>query len=281
MKNYRLSGIIGIIVLVSCVPEPIEINVESAPPKLVVFSHVVPNNIMIIGLTKSFSMLDGVTEDQYEQLLLSGASIQVKTNGQTYDFYELNAGFYASFTPLQQAGDTYELIASHGGDTVTATTKIQSLVNFTQVTPIIDKLPTDTIVHLQMDFDDELNVDNWYMINVYKKNESNKSTFDGVNFFDNGSNLLEETVLLTDKEFSGSYSEKRKYDGLYHEDSVVVTLSNISEEYYNYLVLRASGGSLFNQLNLEPVNYPSNVNNGYGFFNAHFPDIEFFDLSAY
>ena len=76
-------------------------------------------------------------------------------------------------------------------------------------------------------------------------------------------------------------SEKIVFDGLKHDDSIAVTLSNISKNYYNYLVLRNESGSLYNQLNLEPLNYPTNVVNGYGFFNAHIPDIYFDDLSLY
>ena len=267
--------------MTSCVPKPIDINVESAPQKLVVFSHAIPGNIMILGLTKSFSLLDGITEDQYETLLVSGATVQVTSNGVTYDFYELQPGFYASFNPLQQTGDVLNLLAIHGQDTITSTTTVLPQIDFTNVLPIVDKQPTDTTVYIQMDFLDQANIDNWYLINVYKKNDANNSEFDGVNFFENGSNLLEETFLVSDKEFNGTYSQQHTFPELYHEDSVVVTLSNISEDYYNYLVLRNESGNIFNEVNLEPLNYPSNVNNGYGFFNAHTPDIEFFDLGEY
>ncbi|MCH2225802.1 MAG: DUF4249 domain-containing protein [Crocinitomicaceae bacterium] len=267
--------------MTSCTPDPIDLEVDSAPSKLVVFSHVVPDNIMILGLTKSFSLLDGVSEENYSDLLVSGATVTVESNGQIYDFYELTTGFYASFNPLQQTGDVLNLTAIKGADTVKSSTTVLSQVNFTNVLPIIDKLPTDTTVHIQMDFMDEVTTDNWYMINVYKKNDSNNSQLDGVNFFENGSNLLEKTILFTDDEFDVNYSEKHKFDGIYHEDSVVVTLSNISEDYYNYLVLRTQAGSIFNQVNLEPLTYPSNVENGYGFFNAHFPDLKYFDLDEF
>lgn len=280
--NIVYSIVLVAIAFGSCRPKPIDINVDSAPPKLVVFSHAIPGNIMILGLTKSFSVLDGLSDQDYSTLLVSGATVTVESNGQTYGFYEIQPGFYASFNALQQTGDVLNLTAIHGSDTITSTTTVLPQVNFTNILPNVDKQPTDTTVYIQMDFADQTNMDNWYMINVYKKNDSNNSEFDGVNFFQNGSNLLEETILLSDNEFNVNYSENRKFDGLYHEDSVVVTLSNISEDYYNYLLLRSQGGgNIFNQVNLEPLTYPTNIENGYGFFNAHFPDIEYFDLGEY
>lgn len=282
MKLFKLYTLLIVgLMFASCRPKPIDIQVDSAPSKMVVFSHAVPGNYMIIGLSKSFSLLDGITEDQYNTLLLSGATVQVTSGATTYNFTEISPGFYASLTPVQQTNESLHLTATHGDETVTATTNFTSLIPFSNVQPIVDKTPTDTTVHIQMDFTDELNVDNWYMINVYKKNDANNSQIDGVNFFANGSNLLEETILLSDKEFDGNYSEKKTFSGLHHEDSVVVTLSNISQEYFNYLSLRSDGGNVFNSLNLEPLNYPTNINNGYGFFNAHYPDVRFYDLGEF
>ncbi len=266
--------------LFSCRPKPIDIKVDPAPSKLVVFSHAVPNNFMIISLTKSFSVLEGITEEQYEQMLVSGATVKVTVDGIVYDFYELTPGFYASFTSVIGDAKNFELHVSHQGEVVTATTTTSKPVDFLNFQPSVDKTPTDTTVHIQMSFQDIPNEPNFYMINVYKKNDAN-SGFDGVNYFSNGSNFLVETILLSDLEFNQTYDQKRTFKNLYHKDSIAVTLSNISEKYYNYLVLRNESGSVFTQLNLEPLNYPTNVVNGYGFFNAHIPDVKFDDLGQY
>ncbi len=263
----------------SCRPKPIDINVDSAPSKLVVFSHAIPNNVMIISLTKSFSALDGLTEAQFADLLVSDAFVQVKVDGIVYDFYELTPGFYASFTSVISDAKEFELIASHDGETITSNTSTSTKVNFKTFQPIVEKTISDTNVFLQLAFDDIPNQQNYYMINVYRKNAS--GGVDGVNYFNNGNNTLAETILLSDLEFNGTYDKTIKFDNLYHLDSIAVTLSNISKEYYNYLTIRTQSGSLFNQLNLEPLNYPTNIENGYGFFNAHIPDVKFDDLGQY
>jgi hypothetical protein len=43
--------------LFGCVPKPIDIDVKAADPKLVLASQVIPNQIMIVSLTRSFSAL--------------------------------------------------------------------------------------------------------------------------------------------------------------------------------------------------------------------------------
>ena len=64
-------------------------------------------------------------------------------------------------------------------------------------------------------------------------------------------------------------------------DSVAIALSNISESYYEFLKKREKGGNVFTELTNEPINYPSNVKGGFGFFNTHFPDVEYFDLNEF
>lgn len=281
MKRIIVAFLMVSLGFVSCVPEPIEINVESAPEKMVVYSHVIPDNAMVISLTKSFSLLDGVTADQYNSLLLGGATVKVSVDGQEYDFFELSPGIYASFTDILSNAEQFDLIAYYNGDTIRATTQTSEKVDFTDVLPEVDKQPSDTTVSIRMQFQDVAGEENFYMINVYSKNSGANSDFDAVNYFSNGNNNLEETILLSDLEFDQSYDVKHTFDGIAHDDSVVVTLSNISESYYKYLVLRSESGSLFNQLNLEPLSYPTNVENGYGFFNAHSPDIRFYDMSDF
>ena len=46
-----------------------------------------------------------------------------------------------------------------------------------------------------------------------------------------------------------------------------------------YLNLRKKSENLFSQITQEPINYPSNVQGGYGFFNTHIPDVRFFLLN--
>ncbi len=267
--------------IISCRPESIDINVKSAEPKLVAFTHIVPNNIMIVALTKSFSVLDGNTIDDLDSLLVSGATVKILFDNKTFDFIEISPGIYASFNEAYQVDQDYEFIAYKDLDTIRSKTKMLPKVSFESILPEVEKLATDTNVYLNLKFADIPNVSNWYMLNFYRKNTSQDTLYDNVNYFDNGSNNLAKTILLSDKEFGDFYEQKIFMPEMYHKDSIVVTLSNISEAYYKYLNFKVGGGNVLNQLNIEPVNFPTNIQNGYGFFNTHFPDIKFFDLGQY
>ncbi len=268
--------------MVSCRPKDIEINVTPQEPKLVVFSHVIPNNAMIISLSTSFSALKPQGEAKIEDFLVTGADVKVKVNNETIEFYELQYGIYASIETPSAAGTKYELTAIKGNDTITAESIMLEKVDFDIVTPVVTRSATDTITSIKVKFTDNTSTENWYIINVYKKDNSlSDEAIDGVNFFNNGSNELAKTVLLSDREISGVYEKTLVLDGIRHDDSIVVTLSNIDEKYHNYLSLRTGAGNIFTELNMEPVNYPTNVINGYGFFNTHYPDIRFYDLGEY
>jgi hypothetical protein len=56
---------------------------------------------------------------------------------------------------------------------------------------------------------------------------------------------------------------------------VIVTLSNVSKGYFDYLSARQRGGSGFAGALGEPITYPSNIVNGYGYFSSHYPSISY------
>jgi hypothetical protein len=89
------------------------------------------------------------------------------------------------------------------------------------------------------------------------------------------------TLLIADDEFNGtSHSERfRVFPRDYQPgDTIAVSLSNISEEYFDFMKLRIDNRYSFIELVSEPVNYPSNVVGGKGYFNLYVPDVRFFVL---
>jgi hypothetical protein len=61
-------------------------------------------------------------------------------------------------------------------------------------------------------------------------------------------------------------------------DTIAVSLSNISKDYYDFIELRLDNRFSFVEYLSEPVNYPSNVKGGRGFFNLYIPDVKIFIL---
>jgi len=139
----------------------------------------------------------------------------------------------------------------------------------------------DFSVDINVKFKDVKNEDNFYVMSVFSKNALLTPALDVNSFFNNGSNNIEYQELFDDRKIDGkTISKDLTINHVDPTDSLVVTLSNISEGYYSFLKSRERSGNLISEITNEPINYPSNVNNGLGYFNTHYPAIRFIDLSA-
>jgi hypothetical protein len=98
-------------------------------------------------------------------------------------------------------------------------------------------------------------------------------------FLENLLNPRAYTILLPDDEFNGgSYAERFRVFPRDYEpgDTIAVSLSNISEEYFEFMQLRIDNRFSLVEFISEPVNYPSNIVGGRGYFNLYVPDVRFF-----
>jgi hypothetical protein len=131
-----------------------------------------------------------------------------------------------------------------------------------------------------MDFDitDLPGTQNYYLVNLYYPKKD--SSVDLKSLINNAGNT-DNMILLSDKQFqNGKYHGHQKLN-VSPKAFIGYTLSNISPEYYKFLSTYLTAAKPFNQLTGEPINFPSNVVNGYGFFVTTNPDIRVFDLSKW
>lgn len=286
MKNILLYILI-VLSISACTPDPIPLKVPQADQKVVVFSQIIPNRVMIVSLTRSFSALDYRAEDGdtisqsfLNNLVVDDAVVTVSYDSKTDTLFTTGLGIYFSINTLQTIGNTYHLnVKTKQGESVQSTTQILEKIQFDTVRPIIHRSPFDTLVTVRFSFRD-LPGKNYYMINYYSKGSGGGLDFN--NFFQNGTNILSRTDLISDLEMeNGKYAKTVELNGIKGTDSLAVSLSNISQEYYQYLSQRKQSGKLLQQIFNEPINYRSNIINGYGFFNAYYPDLYLFDLKKY
>lgn len=278
MKNF-VFYFFSIATLVSCRPKPIDIDVNSEEEKLVIFSEAIPDHSIFISVTKTFSPLKVDPVANVNDILIKDAKITLTSNSGNYTFVPVKPGLYASYNTFPfKTGQIFNLTVEAEGKIIHSTSTMLQGVKFNTIEPIVEKLAKDTNIYVNFSFSDIPNEDNWYLLNFYKKQPIDS---DYSNYFNNGSNTNCKTIILSDKEFNNLYSKKIELENVTKKDSIAVTLSNISENYFNYLNFRISNGNVLNQLNMEPINYPTNIINGYGFFNTHNPDIHYFDLTKY
>lgn len=275
---YSLGWVCLVLMLfVSCLPEPLEVkNIPKIKPEIVVATQLIRDNTLVVLLTKTFGALDASKDSDpevlIEQIAVNDALVSVKGPDGVYELTRMDEGVYGGvFIPFRE-GETYELhVNSASLGEVYATTTVRSEVKFDSImADLYLNGYGDTLAQITYSIQDAAEK-NWYMINVQEVQQE-----DAVR---NLINPRAYTVLLDDESFNGQllYDTFRVFPRDYSPgDSIAVTLSNISEDYYKFMKIRVDNRYSFVEFLSEPVNYPSNVVGGKGFFNLYIPDVRFF-----
>ena len=268
-----------LLLLTSCLPEPIETEIEQAESKIVVSSQVIPGNFMLVTVSRSFSALEGsygsdLDQEDLDQFLVKDA-IVVLSYADRVDTLVNSPdapGVYASLLRLEEANQSFELYVydPKTKESVTARSTMLDRVNLetvtatTSIAPLID----DTIYTMKYSFTDPPE-DNWYVVNVFDPNNLQVN----FNFLGNENDQV-YTQLVSDKSYDGSTIEfSSEIIGYDFNDTVTVMFSNISESYFRFLDARQRGVGIISSVTGEPINHPTNVQGGYGYFNTHNPSL--------
>lgn len=277
LKRIQWIAVYIPVVLWSCIPEPLEVEgIPVVKPQIVVSTQIIPDQSLVVLLTKTFGALDANGDSDAEELLsqiaVEDAVVAITGPAGVDTLLSLGSGAYGGITIPFEAGAEYRLdVSSESLGTVSATTTVKPSVTFDDIeATLYFNGYDDTLAQITHQFKDPPGR-NWYMLNV-QQIESDELT-------ENLLNPRAFTRLLDDTEFDGEeYQETfRAYPRDYAPgDTIAVFLSNISEEYYKFIQLRLDNRFSFIEYLSEPVNYPSNVVGGKGFFNLYVPDIRTF-----
>jgi hypothetical protein len=285
MNDLRISiaatlvAIAGAIILGGCIPEPLEVDdIPKVKPQIVVSTQILPQQSLVVLLTKTIGALDASEdtdpEELLEQIAVDDALVTVTGPHGSYVLESLDNGVYGGVEIPFEPNQIFSLrIESASLGVVTAETTVKSLVTFEEIeADLYLNGFNDTLAQITYSLVDPIEK-NYYMINVQE--------VERVDLLENALNPRAFTRLVDDKDFQNrQFSEQFKVftRDFSAEDTIAVSLSNISAEYYEFMKLRID-----NRFNLveflgEPVNYPTNVKGGKGFFNLYIPDVRFFIL---
>lgn len=285
MKNI-FNILVLLFFLASCQPKPLDVKLEEYEQEIVVSSQVIPNYLMMVGLTRSFTVLSSAgyngagNDDLFNKVLIDSALVTIESVSGIDTLFKVSPGLYASLKELENPGGAYHLTIKDYdlNETATATSIMQENVPLDTIIPSLNINEGDTTIDIELAFTDLENQTNFFVLSVYSRN-SNNGGLDVNTFFANGSNNIEYQEIIEDKGKDGEVFERSfNLESVSTQDSLMVSLSNISEGYYKFLEARERSGNLLSEITNEPVNYPSNINNGLGYFNTHYPSIRFFDL---
>lgn len=277
--THLISGT-SCLFLLSCIPEPLEVkHVPVVKPQIVVNTQIIPGESLVVLLTKTFGALDASDDSDPEELLnqiaVTDAIVAIEGPDKTDTLLYLGSGAYGGVLLSLEEGQSYTLrVVSASLGEVTATTTVKPQVRFEDVEAELYFTGfDDTLAQITYQLQDPVGR-NHYMINV-----QHISIGDPIE--EKILNPRAFTELLEDTEFDGQLFADtfRAFPRDYETgDTVAVFLSNISEEYYRFIELRQDTRYGFVEFISEPVNYPTNVTGGRGFFNLYLPDVRLFEM---
>ncbi|MCB0480779.1 MAG: DUF4249 domain-containing protein [Flavobacteriales bacterium] len=275
-----LTFILLLFLISACRPKPIDIDIPQAEEKLVVSSIMIPPSIFGIVLTKSFSALESndlgtqsdPNVDLFNQLVVPNSTVTIEYDNEIKTLTELTGGIYVGIDIEQTVGKNYTLRATDPstGKSISSTTTIPPFVELKSALLVKKLIFEDEGLDVTISVDDPPGK-NYYLAGVYGQLIESTKDLQSISLVNSA------YYVFSDEGRDGqSISEKFLIDR-WEGDTAVVSFSNISEDYYLYLASRQRSQNAIPFIS-EPVSLKSNIENGYGFFGLHIPDIEFFQL---
>lgn len=276
--NYgHLAVILLLCVFSACLPDPLEVDgIPNLKSEIVVASQVIPGQGVVVLLTRTVGALeaseDSDPEDLLRQIAVDDAVVIISgpVAVDTLIFYE--NGIYGEVDISFVEGASYDLyVSSESMGTVTASTimKPQILFEKVEVALYYDEFD-DTLAYITFTLNDPAML-NWYMINVQEV-EREDLTENIIN--PRAYTLLFEDSTTNEQVYENQFlAYRRNYAP---GDTIAMSLSNISEGYFDFLKLRMDNRYSFIEFIGEPIDYPSNIIGGRGFFNLYVPDVRTF-----
>ncbi|MFV1882959.1 MAG: DUF4249 family protein [Balneola sp.] len=274
---------ISSLIFTSCSIESLPISVEPAEEQIAVASLIGPEETFFVVLSRSFSALSAedvndLTNGAIDRLFLDRALVTLEYEGVTDTLekvFDIN-GLYG--TELQTFEDfqmlSLSVFDSSTSETISAQSMLLPQIEIDSVTVTRDPDGFDDSAILTYNIIDRPE-DNFFVVQAYQLTDSDTSSSGSTQngFFFNNDTFLIYEELVTDLGVSedGVIRKEEFISFSSPVDSALVVITNISEGYYRFLEARRRSGGVISSLANEPVNHPTNVENGVGYFSAHRP----------
>ncbi|NJB72105.1 hypothetical protein GGR42_002596 [Saonia flava] len=229
MKQYiRISILFLTIALASCT-DVIDVDVQNAPARLVIEASLdwekgtVGNN-QTIKLSTSTPYFDTTTNS-----IVTGASVKVThdADGAEFIFADQNNGNYTNDTFVPILDDSYTLEVIYNGDIYSATEKLMSVTDITDIVQSKDKGFDEEAIEISTIFTDPEEEENYYFFKFQRQGDLLPYLEVGDDEFVNGNEI--------DWWYEIEEDEYENIEPLAPGDVVAINFYGISDAYYNYM----------------------------------------------
>lgn len=264
---------------IACRPKPIEIEVPQAPPAITISSIAFDEHTVFVSAGYSINSCAGINDTTAsdsktksgipKEMLIDKGVVTITEDGGLPDtLSQVSTGLYASRKLKLKKGVRYTLMVKDMTKNVAATA---STVFFDQpsVETVERKLEingTDSITRLHLQINNVARNDNFFVTYSTTSQMQNSATT-AIDKLPTIYNFSPKTLeLLTGEEAVNGDLDKTISINVNPGDTLVVQVAHIDNAYYQYLSAYKRSGFLINQLTGEPINLPTNIVTGFGFF---------------
>jgi hypothetical protein len=248
MKKIKLFFVILVAVLLNSCEDVIKVDLNTAPPKLVIEAAI---NWQKGTLGNEQKIKLSTTADYYSKTIpkVSGATVFIKNSANViFNFVEKpKTGEYICTTFVPKINEIYELTVISQGQTYTATETLKSVAPITKIVQNNQSGFTGNSIEIKAFFNDPSNEGNYYL---FRNIDSEK--------------LKSDYFVNEDKFFDGNefFSISQNND-LKKGDKLEISHFGISKTYFNYMniLINIAGTSNGSPFQSPPATIRGNIIN--------------------
>lgn len=282
-SNFNFFAAIGIsLALNACIPEPLELDLQPIKPKLVLHSILLPDQSVAVQLSTTLSALaeESTTEDSVStadpsKLAVLMARVAIIAAGDTFELKHYQDGIYRSKALDLFEGIPYTLLAydSLSRESVRATAYFYPKVNVKELRYSLNEKDADTTLTIQFYYLNDPASEDFYLISAQKV--STEETLNSDSLANFSFKNIESRIFQDEPNAGVKTKATAEFKRFRRGDNILISIARISEKYHDYLKLRGKSTNWYSELTREALTFPSNVENGYGFFQMPHPTLFF------
>jgi hypothetical protein len=283
---------LAILALASCRPKPIDIEVPQKGGQLSISSTCVDAHTVYVSASYSVSSMMRVVDTSTlgdapgipRELLIDSAIVTLQAAGRPADtLRKLSPGIYGRRDLELQPGLAYTLTVRDfdKGHIATGTTTYLPAPSIDSMAPSRTPGATDTLSKLHLKLSN-VSAGSYYFVSYNTVRNAREHAIplpmngEALNLF-----APKQLALFTGEEAVAGQLRQAITLQVAPTDTVYVQVGEIDRAYYNYLAAYKRSGALINQLTGEPINLPTNIYTGFGYFSLYQPLRAVFDLNRF
>lgn len=276
----------------SCKPQPIDIKVPQKQETITVSSVALNDHAVVVAAGYSVNSLVNLEDslDSVEQrrnlpraLLIDSAIVTIAEAGQApQNLIKIAPGMYGSNNMNFKEGTHYTLsVADHKKNIiVTSETVFMSKPDIGEIYPEKIINGNDTVVKLHVRLINVNATDNYFISYTSAREMVSKIRFTADNMADIPAFKPKDFELIKAGNAVNGVIEHEFMLSVLPDDTLVLTIGKIDNGYCKFLDAYKRTGHIINQLTGEPINLPTNINNGFGYFSLYRQEKRLFDLKS-